>query len=190
MTTRSGRPRLKESPVISNHRANNQRNRNTKAPVPRRNVNPHPSSSSSKASSTSRFDFDVARSTNHKSNFPNERSWIYVSGVANHVTCDSLHRYTAGKLNCDDIRSYLLLPRGTDPSSRRLLSFKVDLPSAMVSRVLKASFWPPGVAARHFVPDQDFQAMRQGKTNPLHLNRHHSHAQEQKPRHQRTPSFQ
>ena len=87
---------------------------------------------------------------------PGVGTWIYISGVANDVTVATVKNYISGKLNRQNIECHLLLPRDTDPSARRSLSFKAKIPSTCAYIALDSSFWPTGVKARYFVANEDF----------------------------------
>lgn len=91
------------------------------------------------------------RSTPLFMNSPNSDTWLYVSGVANDFPATDVKGYLSERLSCQDIDCYFLLPRGTDPRSRRSLSFKVRIPSSCAHVALLRNFWPMGISARYFV---------------------------------------
>ena len=87
---------------------------------------------------------------------PGVGTWIYISGVANDVTEAMVKDYISAKLNRQNIECHLLLPKNTDPHTRRSLSFKAKIPSTCAYIALDHSFWPTGVKARYFVSNEDF----------------------------------
>lgn len=93
---------------------------------------------------------------------PSNNTWIYISGLGNAVNTDILRDYVGKRINCNDIICSLLLRRGTDPSSRRQLSFKMRIPSTFAHQVLNPYFWPSHVTVRSFVDLSDFHVHRQG----------------------------
>lgn len=70
-------------------------------------------------------------------------------------------QYVGSKLHRDDINCSLLLRRGVDPSSRRTLAFKVEVPSYTLSVDLDKTFWPPFCYCRIFDTDAGFTEARQ-----------------------------
>ena len=87
---------------------------------------------------------------------PNTSTWIYISGVAYDVTAAAVKEYISKRLDRQNVKCHLLLPRGTSPRTRRSLSFKAKIPSTCTYIALDHSFWPCGVKARYFVAEKDF----------------------------------
>ena len=87
---------------------------------------------------------------------PGIGTWLYVSGLVNTTTVADVKNYVSKKIYRHDIECHLLLPRNINPTSRRLLSFKLRIPSSCAYTVLDKSFWPDGVNARYFVNEKDF----------------------------------
>ena len=92
--------------------------------------------------------------------------WIYVSGLANHVTSNDLIGYVESKLNVSKPKCRMLLPRNENPANRRTISFKIEVPASASQSILARGFWPKG-SSRVFYTDQDFTRLRQGQNRLL-----------------------
>lgn len=91
-------------------------------------------------------------------------SWVYVSGFTNNINAEQVRNYARAKFGSQDIECFALLPRGTDPATRRNLAFKLRVPTGTARAASSRYSWPSHIFSRAFLPDEDFRTCRQRLT--------------------------
>lgn len=87
--------------------------------------------------------------------------WLYVSRIQPDVKEDAVKSMVEANLNTDNVSVIILVPKGSDVSNFRFISFKVGLSPELKSKALNSETWPDGLFFREFVNYGQFRAPMQ-----------------------------
>ncbi|XP_055605129.1 uncharacterized protein LOC129753340 [Uranotaenia lowii] len=77
--------------------------------------------------------------------------WLYISRIKPEVSENSVMEMVKANLEADSAQVVKLVPRGTDVSSMRFVSFKVGLDPELKDKALNPESWPNGLSFREFI---------------------------------------